>query len=133
MRARHSGSIETQGYLRYHINGRRIKAHVLIAEKALGKRLPKGAVVHHINKIKLDNRPENLLICPSQAYHLLMHVRGDAIDACGNPNWRRCRYCRKYDDTEALTTYTTKGNSEAWWHRSCGSEYQRQRRKVTAE
>lgn len=50
--------------------------HILVAEKALGKKLPVDAVVHHMNKDPADNfTPFNLIVCPDQAYHMLIHRR----------------------------------------------------------
>jgi len=41
----------------------------LVWEKANGKPLPKGWVIHHLNGVKDDNRPENLLGLPSNQHH----------------------------------------------------------------
>lgn len=50
-------------------------AHIVVAEKALGKRLPPGAIVHHVDEDKLNYAGTNLVICPNQAYHMLIHQR----------------------------------------------------------
>lgn len=34
--------------------------HILVAEKELGRHLEKDEIVHHINHVKTDNRPDNL-------------------------------------------------------------------------
>jgi len=69
------GTITPQGYIKYQIDGEQKLEHVLVAEKALGKPLPKGAVVHHINENPSDNRPSNLVVCPDQTYHAELHQR----------------------------------------------------------
>jgi len=43
--------------------------HILVWEKANNKPLPKGWIVHHLNGIKSDNRPENLLGMPRKDHN----------------------------------------------------------------
>ena len=62
-------------YLQVSDKGRRTYEHIVVAEKALGKPLPKGARVHHVNLDTHDNRRRNLVICPDEAYHQLLHKR----------------------------------------------------------
>ena len=56
-------------------NGRYVCEHLLVAEKSLGRPLVLGKeLVHHINGIRTDNRPSNLLIC-TKSYHYWLHAR----------------------------------------------------------
>ena len=46
----------------------------LIAEKIINRFLKKSEVIHHINGIKNDDRPENLYLFSSQSNHIKFHV-----------------------------------------------------------
>jgi hypothetical protein len=66
--------LHEQGYIMIWDGKKYVMEHVLLAEQALGRKLPPGAVVHHMNEDPADNlTPLNLVICPDQAYHLLIH------------------------------------------------------------
>jgi hypothetical protein len=90
--------------------------HILIAEKVLGKYLPEKAVIHHINGNKSDNRNENLVICEDGGYHQTLHRRMRAYKACGHADWRKCRYCYKYDDPKNMYY---NPNQSMGYHREC--------------
>lgn len=111
------GCLNGSGYV--VVGGKR--QHILIAEKAMGKPLPPGAVVHHMDMNRSNNQPMNLVVCPDHAYHMLLHRRMRAMEACGNPNWHCCRVCKKYDAPENVVA---RGRKFA--HRACENTYQRE-------
>jgi hypothetical protein len=105
--------------------------HILVAEVALGKLLPDGAAVHHFNENRGDNNNINLIVCDSKSYHNLLHMRQRAYYECGNVHWRRCPFCKQYDDP--LNLYSKGKNC---WHRKCNNEYKNeyyQKRKLKKE
>lgn len=99
--------------------GRRVSPHVAVVERVLGKHLPVGAEVHHVDENPLNNDPCNLVVCPSAAYHKLLHQRQRAFDACGNYHWRRCHICKQYDAPENLWVSRKKAH-----HRVCDAARQ---------
>lgn len=75
------------------LGGRRIQVHRLRAEKALGKPLPAGAVVHHADGSKRPDAP--LVICQDETYHRLLHIRMRVKAHGGNPDTDAvCCYCQ---------------------------------------
>lgn len=115
-----AGHRRADGYVRTQVDGITKYEHVRVAERALGKPLPPGAIVHHVDENPSNNAPTNLVICPDDAYHLLLHQRMRAMAACGNPSWRLCCHCSKYDDPANLHV------GRNTYHRSCNTERHRQ-------
>lgn len=67
--------------------------HRVRAERALGKPLPDGAEVHHLDGTKNADAP--LVICQDVAYHRLLHMRERLLRRGGNPNTEKwCSDCR---------------------------------------
>lgn len=50
--------------------------HRIVMEQVIGRYLDPTEVVHHINGIKMDNRPENLELVNGQAEHASKHLSG---------------------------------------------------------
>ena len=124
------GYSEINNYVRCTHGANRGKPlHVIIAESVLGKELPKGACVHHVDGNTLNNSKTNLVICHNHSYHKLLHHRKNAFENCGNPNKRKCNFCKQYDFIENM--YVTKNGNI--YHMSCSVENNRQKRKQIKE
>ena len=88
--------------------GRVTTLHRVRAERALGRPLPKGAVVHHADGSKDDDAP--LVICQDERYHKLLHMRMRVKAAGGNPN----------TDKVCTSCGVAKAKSEFWKHKGYG-------------
>jgi hypothetical protein len=64
--------IDPKGYMRF--TDSHTLVHRWMAEKKLGRRLRDGEVVHHIDRNKLNNYPENLYVCKNQYHHYYIHL-----------------------------------------------------------
>ncbi len=105
-----------QGHqLREHLRRRRVhnsyrgNEHAAIAERVLGKRLPDGSEVHHIDGDRRNNANRNLVICQDNAYHTLLHMRSETVRAGGDPNSHRlCRACDCVKPLDAFSRHRGK-------------------------
>lgn len=101
------------------------REHVVVAERALGKPLPHGAIVHHFNNDGTDNRNRNLVIGQDQKYHMLLHALDRVRRAGGRPFLDRiCPSCTVKPRQEF-----SPGASKC---KSCAATWQRDRRKRRA-
>ena len=94
-----------------------VKRAFLVAEKALGKSLPPKTIIHHHKNVENDRE---IVICENQAYHMLLHQRKRAYNACGNANYNKCPYCKQYDDPNNMILR----DESHFCHKECRSNYQ---------
>jgi len=93
-------TIDKRGYVLIRKNGKRVKEHRVIYEEYYKCCLLSWAIIHHINDIKTDNRPENLEAMRQKQHVLLHHIKIMSD--------RFCYICK------SETTYITKNGTPSW-------------------
>lgn len=107
-----------------------VREHILKSEQALGKSLPTGSVVHHVDGDRKNNENSNLVICQDQSYHLLIHQRMRAYKATGNPESVKCSHCQQWG-VAGIGGMRTKASGRSY-HQACNATYENNRKKKGA-
>lgn len=102
--------------------GKNMLIHRARAERALGKPLPKGAIVHHADGSRGDNAP--LVICQDETYHKALHRRMRVQAAGGNP-WTEkiCSTCRLVKPRTAFGSNRRQPDGLCHSCRECARNY----------
>lgn len=95
--------------------------HIVVAERALGHLLPPLAEVHHVNEVRDDNRPRNLVICQDKAYHKLLHARARRLRELGSVLLRRCPDCDTTKPLDAFPKNRTNWDGRHHYCKPCSS------------
>ena len=112
-------------------NGRMQAVHRHRAERALGKALPPGAVVHHADGSRDEYAP--LVICENEAYHALLHRRMSLISRGVNPNTQNlCLICGCIKTRSEFSPIKSMSLGIASYCKPCLTEKQRRRRAEAA-
>lgn len=116
----------TQGYLRTTINNKRVLQHRYKAEQVLGRSLKGKERVHHIDYDKTNNQNNNLVICPDDSYHRLLHARTDCIKDGYNPNTHH--YCTECGVYHTHNMFPKNKSSWSGLHNMCKTSSNKKRR-----
>lgn len=110
----------------------RVKAtHIVIAESALGRPLPRGCEVHHVDGDTRNNANSNLVICENGTYHKLLHARARVVRAGGDPNTeRKCGMCGRVKPFADFAACRRQNSGLQTNCRTCSAEASRRRREA---
>ena len=113
------------GHSRSHKKDGYVLDHLIIAEKVLGRPIPRKVQIHHVDGNPSNNKNSNLVICEDQTYHFLLHRKATALKKCGNANYLKCVFCKKYDSPSII-----KQVKNTFYHKECCVENTRRLRKL---
>lgn len=100
--------------------------HRQVVEGALGRELKSHEIVHHVDNDPKNNSHNNLVLCPNQKYHMLLHSRQRVVDLGGNPNTEK--YCSYHKLIESKDEFSPNPSMPDSLHNSCRkgtNEYRR--------
>lgn len=102
--------------------------HVLVASAALGRPLPKGPVVHHVDDDTSNNKNSNLAVLQDNGEHKTLHRRRTILRAGGNP-WTQRLCCTCHQAKDFSEFYQGEKGGEC---RECAKTMVRERKRRRA-
>ena len=102
--------------------------HRTIVEALLGRSLLSTEIVHHVDEDRSNNDPSNLVVCPNQKYHMLLHARKRILDLGGHPDTHA--YCTHHKQLHVIAEFSTKSSTWNGLHNTCKvgtNEYRKQK------
>lgn len=93
--------------------------HRIIVENKIGRLLTSKEIVHHVNGLKKDNRPENLEVLSSNSEHGKLHQK----DAKTKYAKLKCPYCKQNFERRAGNTFLYKGSQATFCSRHCNGKF----------
>ena len=109
-------------HIRENHTGTNTRVAQAVVETALGKSIPDGAEIHHVDGNPANNENTNLVLCNDRSYHKILHARTKALMVSGNADLKRCWVCKEYDYEYNLTK-----QGRGYAHRECIRAYSRNR------
>jgi hypothetical protein len=116
----------SNGYLRNTRTGK--MEHVEIVEQALGRKLTSQECVHHMDFTRSNNSKTNLVLCPNQKYHLMLHARSRILQLGGDPDSQAyCNLCKGVKEKDGFCNSKSSWNGKNDRCRACVSKYKKMR------
>lgn len=103
----------------HRVRGCYVLEHRLVMEKMIGRYLLREEVVHHINGVRNDNRPENLKLFSENREHLAHELKGRI------PKWTESGLVRMRAGIEKSASQKRGKTGEGWhwrWKRKHGAQ-----------
>ena len=107
--------IDNNGYVRHRKGNKYV--HRVIVEIVLNRQLLKPECIHHIDYNRKNNSPTNLVVCPNQSYHMLLHARQRVIELGGVPDLDK--YCSHHKCLHVRSEFSTSPSKYDGLHNIC--------------